>query len=139
VAKGTRLQATAYALAAGAAGSGRYLYLRPDADQAEVAVAADDAAFADAFTASAATALAAWDAGALFPRLEHAASQREPSRCQWCEVSEACLRLDSGARLRLRRWVQEGERSGGSEAERALRALWNLDAGVAGGGPEGDR
>jgi hypothetical protein len=138
VGRGTKLQATAYALAAAYAsghGAGRYLYLKPDARHAEFAVDAGDAAFAAAFSDAVATALAAWDAGAFFPRLEHADREQEPSRCQWCEVSEACLRLDSGARLRLRRWVREGDGGGeASAAEAALRDLWLLDSGRGGDG-----
>jgi RecB family exonuclease len=138
VARGLKLQATGYARAAGEGGEGRYLHLRPDAepDAAVAAVAAGDAAFQAAFDGAAATSLAAWDAGAFFPRLEHADQPREPSRCQWCEVSEACLRLDSGARLRLRRWVEEADAAG--DAERALHDLWHLDAATGSDG-EGER
>jgi hypothetical protein len=138
VRQGRALQSVAYLLAARAAGAGeargRYLYLRPDADPeaAEYAVDAADAAFATAFADTAAVLFAAWDAGSFFPRLVDTAGEKEPSRCQYCRVAEACLRGDSGARRRLHRWAS-GATAGG-EGEGAFLAVWNL-ADAGGGDP----
>jgi len=54
------------------------------------------------FESSVATLVAAWDHGAFFPRLVNAERDKEPERCSFCSVSEACVRGDSGARGRLR-------------------------------------
>jgi RecB family exonuclease len=144
VAQGQRLQAVGYALAAAAVlgdaagGSGdrvegRYLYLRPeieDPEAASFAAEAGDPAFAAAFRGAVATLLAAWDAGAFFPRVVDPSGQEEPPRCAWCEVAEACVRGDSGARLRLHRWNAEHAEAGGaaSGAERAHHRVWELAA-----------
>jgi RecB family exonuclease len=146
VAQGQRLQAVGYALAAAsllgdAAGhgtriEGRYLFLRPeieDPEAASFAAGAADPAFAAAFRDAVATLLAAWDAGAFFPRVVDPSGQDEPLRCAWCEVAEACVRGDSGARLRLHRWNAEhaeAAEAGGaaSDAERAHHGVWELAA-----------
>jgi hypothetical protein len=132
VREGRNLQATAYQLAGeaeagGAAAVGRYLYLRPDADprSVEFAVGGDDPAFAERFAATARAAFAAWDAGGFFPRVVDTAGEKEPVRCSFCRVAEACLRGDSGARRRLHGWASEaGE--GDGEAERAVLGVWRL-------------
>ncbi|HEX6202521.1 MAG TPA: PD-(D/E)XK nuclease family protein [Thermoanaerobaculia bacterium] len=131
VREGRNLQATAYhlgaAAASGAAALGRYLYLRPDADPrtVELAVGADDPEFADRFAATARAAFAAWDAGGFFPRVVDPAGEKEPARCSFCRVAEACLRGDSGARRRLHRWASEAA-APGSDAERAVLGVWRL-------------
>lgn len=148
VREGRNLQATAYQLAGEAATGGepavgRYLYLRPDADprSIEFAVGRDDPAFAERFAATARAAFAAWDAGGFFPRVVDTAGEKEPVRCSFCRVAEACLRGDSGARRRLHGWASEaGE--GGGEAERAVLGVWRLadaegeDEAAAGDGGE---
>ena len=134
VGEGRSLQATAYQVAAGGGGeaaSGRYLYLRPDADprSSEVLAAGDDAAFAARFAATARAVFAAWDAGGFFPRVVDTAGERTPTRCSYCRVAEACLLGDSGARRRLFEWASGGERPTGAAegaAEAAARGVWRL-------------
>lgn len=109
---GTHLQAVAYAWGTGGDAVGRYLYLRPDREPApegfELAVAAGDAEAGEAFAAATATVLSAWDAGSFFPRLALPdGDHKEPGRCKVCQVAEACLRGDSGSRLRLVAFMDE--------------------------------
>ena len=140
IAAGRKLQAAAYALAEGAA-AGRYLFLKPGlaADAREFEVTAADREAATAFAAAARAALGAWDAGAFFPRLVLPDENKEPPACRWCAVAEACVRGDSGARLRLFEWANrraggdggEGDADGASAAERggaeeALLTVWEL-------------
>ena len=66
----------------------------------------------------------AFDRGSFFPRLIDPATGNEPRRCQVCEVKEACIRGDSGARRRLEHWVADAKP--GSDDERALLNLWRL-------------
>jgi hypothetical protein len=133
IAGGRVLQAAAYAMGAGGrAAEGRYVFLRPDLedDIRELAVASDDPAPAEAFRGAVRAVLSAWEAGSLFPRLERADAPEEPVRCGFCEVREACVRGDSGARRRLARWAAAPEEQplASSNAEAALRRLWNLGA-----------
>jgi hypothetical protein len=125
VRQGERLQAAAYRLAsAPEATAGRFLYLRPDLDDARRSLEAGpdtDAAFREA----AGLVLRAWDLGTLVPRLVDAQG-REPRACGWCEVAEACARGDSGARSRLRAWAarrDEASAESGSDVARALLEL----------------
>ncbi len=146
VRSGERLQAAAYALAGGdPRDRGRYLFLRPERDENDperaVPVGADDAELAKAFQRAAGATLAAWDRGAFFPRLVEPEQDREPARCRWCAVAEACLRGDSGARRRLREWAaaavaEEGARAEEPEPERALIGVWRLPARSAAAGGE---
>ncbi|MCZ6507369.1 MAG: PD-(D/E)XK nuclease family protein, partial [Acidobacteria bacterium] len=138
VARGERLQAVAYALAAGQAGdSGRYLFLHPETENdrgvRDVRIGADDAELESAFTTAAGAALATWDAGSFFPRLVQPDRDEEPKRCQYCAVRDACLRGDSGARRRLREWMEKRQqrflaRSELSPAELILLTSWRLPA-----------
>lgn len=125
VASGTLLQAVAYRRSAGPGAIGRYFYLKPEAETREFAVEEEaevDAAFDRAVSAG----LAAHAAGSFFPRVVDPAGQKEPRRCEYCEVAEACLRGDSGARRRLFEWAARGEAEGGTD--RALLAVWKLAA-----------
>ncbi len=129
VRRGSALQAVAYALAGGRGAEGRYLFLRPDVETeaAVAAVAEDDAEFAAAFAAATSAVAAAWERGAFFPRLEEPDGGDEPRRCSSCEVRDACLRGDSGARRRLASWAAAhtgAERL--ADAEAALLAVWRL-------------
>jgi hypothetical protein len=121
IAQGTALQASVYAAAAGAAGQGRYLHLRPDlpAEVRELAAPGEPERFATVVG----TLLAAWDLGAFVPRLRGPANDQEPITCQNCDVKEACLRGDSGVRLRLGEWATSAP---DTDVERAARALWRL-------------
>lgn len=128
--KGTHLQAFVYAIAAG---EGRYVALKPDfqSDENRVySVLGDDRAAQSAFDSARDALLAAWDAGALFPRLVGSAGRRENPVCASCEVSAACVRGDSGARLRLGLFVRRAptELGAASELERAARRVFDLHA-----------
>jgi ATP-dependent exoDNAse (exonuclease V) beta subunit len=129
VARGYQLQAVAYALAAEAAGAGdaegRYLYLDSDPTLPRVfACRAGDADFAREFERAVGTVVGAIDRGSFFPRLAEAESGEEPRPCQHCEVNEACLRGDSGARTRLAEWSRSGAAL--SPPEQALLRVWHL-------------
>ncbi len=137
IAAGKRLQAVAYALAEGAA-AGRYLFLKPGLPEEtrEFPVGAGDAEATAAFVAAVRAALAAWDEGAFFPRVVLPDENKEPPACRWCSVAEACVRGDSGARLRIFEWAgrrHDGDGSGGTADggasapdEAAVLGIWNL-------------
>jgi hypothetical protein len=135
MARGELLQAAAYALGGeqctqmGAVGS--YLNLAPDtADEARSSeVDSEDAELTRVFTNSVNAVLAAFDFGSFFPRLIEPSSDAEPYACQSCQVKEACLRGDSGARRILERWAKGAAKAGAKEhspAERAALRLWEL-------------
>ena len=109
VRRGTHLQAVAYLLGSEGESMGRYLFLRPGLDdgQRELAVTTADQDFVEAFAAASEAVLAAWEAGSFFPRLVELDGRKEPGRCGFCSVAEACLRHDSGARQRLYEWTVE--------------------------------
>jgi hypothetical protein len=101
LARGQGLQAAAYAVGSG--GIGRYLFLKADVDE-ELGVLeapADAPGLAAAFTAAVAAAVAIWREGRFVPRLVEPGTDVEPRACETCEMSDACLRGDSGARGRL--------------------------------------
>ncbi len=132
--QGTLLQAAAYLLAAhGERAEGRYLYLKPDLDDREArehAVTTEDREAAEAFAHAVSATLAAWDAGTFFPRVVDAAGRNEPARCSYCAVAEACLRGDSGSRLRLFEWTEKARREAVplDPAQSALLRVWRLAA-----------
>jgi hypothetical protein len=131
--QGTLLQSAAYLLAAhGEPAEGRYLYLKPgllddlgDPEAREHAVTTEDREAAEAFANAVSATLAAWDAGAFFPRVVDPAGRNEPARCAYCGVAEACLRGDSGARLRLFEWAGNPDPG---PAQEALLRVWRLAA-----------
>jgi hypothetical protein len=136
VRRGERLQAVAYALAAAvlrspAEARGRYLFLGDGLEVREFEVRADDSTLANAFHEALRTSFAVLDAGSLFPRLLEPDGSG-PKRCEMCDVREACLRGDSGSRLRLEDWAKaKGEGIAAvpaSPAEQAAFALWQLRA-----------
>jgi hypothetical protein len=119
------LQAAAYALVAGKAGRGRYLFARDDLEpeRAEVAVRADEELARD-FDAAVVTIARAWRAGAFVPRLTKPGNAEEGEACASCRVSDACLRGDTSARLRLAVWRDAGRDDAPPlVAARALLAL----------------
>ncbi len=122
---GLSLQAAAYAFAAGEGAEGRYLFLKPDlASDARVAIVrGDDDERRRVFERTVGTLLDAYEAGAFFPRLLSAKLDDEHDHCQYCEVADACVRGDSGARARLADWVR-GD-STGTDPDPAQR-LWRL-------------
>jgi len=48
----------------------------------------------------------------------------EVAACRTCELRPACLRGDSGARMRIAAWAEVAR--AGSELERSALALWHL-------------
>jgi hypothetical protein len=132
VRKGSHLQAVAYLLGSQAESVGRYLFLRPDLDpeQRELAVGRGDEEFVKAFETTVAAVLDAWTAGAFFPRVVEPNGRDEPGRCGFCSVAEACLRGDSGARLRLFEWTERARETAPAipavPAEEALLKVWRL-------------
>ena len=69
-------------------------------------------------------ALDRWEADAY--RLVVPEGEREPRRCQSCDVAEACLRGDSAARARLLAWRAQVSSRPSDAAQRALLDLWPL-------------
>jgi hypothetical protein len=135
LARGTWLQGAAYALGRqeGIA-AGRYLFAKETipADAAELRVPRDAADLREAFGRAVAPVLGAWHAGSFVPRLVGSDGRAEPRQCEWCAVSDACLRGESGARRRLLRFV-EGARPAPekrSELERALLEVFDLAGGT---------
>lgn len=127
VRKGTHLQAVAYLLGSEGESKGRYLFLRPglDDDARELAVTTADEDFIAAFAEASAAVLATWEMGSFFPRLVERDGRKEPARCGFCAVSEACLRYDSGSRQRLFEWTDQDLAAVAPE-ERALLQVWRL-------------
>ena len=141
--EGKLFQAPLYALAtAGGDGWGRFLFLDPNFehgdDRRALSVGADDREIIEAFGQAARTAVAIWDHGAFFPRLQQPEKEDEPTACGYCQLAEACLRGDSGAKGRLAGWAtthadERPKSKGPAKALTALLDLWHLPA------KEGDR
>ena len=116
VRQGSALQAVAYLVAARERTerdvTGRFLFLREDAEPAwrEYEVGRADADFIGAFEETVRMALAARDAGAHPPRLVEPAKDEQPEACRWCEVATACQEGETGARRRLREWLERAAR-----------------------------
>ena len=108
IARGSKLQASAYARAMGDAGSGRYVFLKEKTveDARIFSVTASEAVPARLFDESLATLLAAWDGGTLFPRLLGKDTVQTNRSCAECEMAQACLRGDSAANRRLADFVK---------------------------------
>ncbi len=128
VRKGSNLQAVAYLLGSDGESKGRYLFLRPglEGGERELAVTNSDQDFIEAFAAASEAVLAAWETGSFFPRVVELDGRKEPARCGFCSVAEACLRNDSGARQRLYEWT--GEAAEARPEEMALLRVWRLGA-----------
>jgi RecB family exonuclease len=121
------LQAVVYAASARGA-EGRYLFLKPDDDgcrEGRVVVGAEG--LPQRLEAALAAVFDAYEEGALIPRLRLAREDTENSECRRCDVKEACLRGDSGARGRLARFMEGRDPLQGSRALRAATALWQLE------------
>jgi RecB family exonuclease len=108
VASGRRLQAPLYAHAAG---EGHYLFLKEDTedDCARVVVRRDDEELTSRLHGALEALLDAWEAGVFPPRLLDPSLASEGAACAWCDVADACLRGDTGSRMRLARWLTKGE------------------------------
>jgi RecB family exonuclease len=136
--EGGLLQAPLYALATTSSdGQGRFLFLDPDFeppdDRRELAVGGDDRKVIETFEQTARTAVAAWDHGAFFPRLQRPDKDDEPIACEYCQFAEACLRGDSGAKGRLANWAathadDRPQSKASGKALTALLDLWHLPA-----------
>jgi hypothetical protein len=132
VAAGERLQAAAYVHGAGEGSLGRYLFLRPDLDDDSrtIIAPARDGQLRATFESTLRALLRAWDQGTFLPRLVEPDEDAEPPRCRSCRVAEACLRRDSGARARLRRWSEaiqaDAAKKGLAESDGAFLGLWSL-------------
>jgi superfamily I DNA/RNA helicase/RecB family exonuclease len=125
---GTHLQGVAYHLSGDAVG--RYLFLRPDVKARVFAAGPEDRTLDEAFAAAVRAVLAAWDAGAFFPRVVDPTGRKEPGRCKTCEVAEACLRHDSGARLRLFEWADRLRGTPGRDESRPYNPRRPEDVGA---------
>lgn len=124
IANGALLQGAVYAsLRPGA--EGRYLYLdaTKQGDAPFLALTADgevQGALGEALAA----VLGARDAGAYVPRLLDIKEDQEPRTCERCEVKQACLRGDSSATGRIRRFLEgNGATSQGAPQHAAARLL----------------
>jgi hypothetical protein len=128
VRRGNNLQAVAYLLGSDGESKGRYLFLRPglEGGERELAVTNNDQDFIEAFAAASEAVLAAWETGSFFPRVVELDGRKEPARCGFCSVAEACLRNDSGARQRLYEWT--GQAAEARPEEMALLRVWRLGA-----------
>jgi len=124
---GTHLQAAAYAASReDPPARGRYLFLNPDLedDLAKAVLDHEQEAVKTIFPATAGALLGAWEAGVFYPRTEDPGG-KEPNACKWCDVAEACVRSDSGARLRMREVVGRAEEDllAGRDVRRDLEQL----------------
>jgi superfamily I DNA/RNA helicase len=133
IAKGEALQPVAYALAAGAGGSGRLLFLDPELAGREEAASyvarREDESVVEPFERATRALFAAWDAGSFLPRLLDPKLEKDGDACRWCEVGPACLQNDTTSRRRLRGWVEQHAGSGEADlapAERAALAVFRL-------------
>jgi RecB family exonuclease len=129
VAAGRFLQAVAYRMAGG--GEGRFLFLGDDLepDAVEFKATGEDAMLSAAFERSTRSVLDAWEAGVFAPRLVDYGLEKEFAGCSRCEVSQACLQQDSGARARLVRWIEARDaRRRRFPGEDEMLAWWDLQA-----------
>lgn len=111
LAEGDWLQLPAYARArARRPVEGRLLFLKPDLEddrrEALFAAPADGTNQDLGERAVWQTLFDAWDQGAFLPRLLDKSLEAPYKECAYCEVRVACLQGDSGARLRLERWIR---------------------------------
>ncbi len=125
LARGTHLQAWAYARATG---YGRYVALSPAIeDDANRTFPIDEGTTGaqEAFEKAWRALLAAWDGGALFPRLLRGDGHTVNPACATCEVALACVQGDTGARLRLAHHVAR-DPAGVTGNDALVRAVWDL-------------
>lgn len=124
--RGELLQSMTYAAGAEHAGAGeavgRYLYLRPDSDADKAAVELSPwSAHAEPYAAALHAIVEGWSEGAFFPRLIDPVKDTEPDACQYCDVAQACLVGDSGARRAML-----AHTAAGGGASPAMKRLWEL-------------
>lgn len=115
--RGVDLQPAAYvASLGGASASGRFFAVgdADDGDDEERIATLDESSETElaAFAETVRRAAAALEAGRLPPRLVDPSGFDSGPACRWCEVAEACLQGDSGARRRLRDWTADRRTDG---------------------------
>jgi RecB family exonuclease len=127
IAQGRRLQGPAYARSAPFVREGRYLFAKEGVadEHARVAIAREDAAAAEAFEAAASALLDAYELGAFPPVLLGAGRSGAARACASCDVAEACLQGETGARRHLAAWLarHDEESEALPPAARAAHAL----------------
>lgn len=127
IGQGKRLQIAAYAGFDGGAAEveGAFLFARPELapEHATVSVSASDADARDHFERAVTVGLDALAAGSVPPRLLNGKLNAENSACEHCEVAEACVRGDSGARRRYADWIAKSEGDAAIKSASALIAL----------------
>lgn len=131
LAEGDWLQLPAYARArAGRPVEGRLLFLRSDLEddrrEALFAAPAGGTALDRSERAVWQTLFTAWDRGTFLPRLLDRTLEAPYKECAYCEVRVACLQGDSGARLRLERWVRARLAQAAAASDEAEEAAWQL-------------
>jgi hypothetical protein len=130
VAAGAYLQAPTYARVAPTA-EGRFVFLDAAARSTLFEVRGDDDEMLATYMGVMTAAVTALERGAFLPRLVDARGD-VPRGCGYCEVREACLQGDSGARARLRAWAEQATApsEGGTQddLDAAARALFALRA-----------
>ena len=136
IARGDRLQLVAYLLALGdRPGRARYLFLGPATPEAarEIALGSDELD-RKLVRAVLSALFGAWEVGAFLPRLLEPDLRQTFSECAWCEVREACLQGDSGARRRLEEWAGRAGEPSPEGHDGAVAAWWRLRAAGGEGG-----
>jgi len=112
VRKGKALQAIAYARSDPSFNTeGRYLFLDAELDEAcrDWSVSSEDEDLEKIYEEAMRLIIEGWDSGFFLPRLVEPGTDKEPSRCDYCGVAEACVRGDSGTRGRIMRWVEKAQ------------------------------
>jgi hypothetical protein len=133
IASGEWLQAPGYVQLARDAGFeavGRYVFLAPDAEPDAPRVfeiASGDLDAATHFDSAIYALLAAAQRGVHAPRLFDRKTDAEPDLCRTCELKTACVRGDSGARGRLREWLDARAAALAEDPERELARLSPLE------------
>lgn len=132
VARGTSLQPAIYVAAfGGRPATGRLIALAPDGEPPPPVAQLDESdtgALAGAARAVG-IAAAARAAGRFLPRLVDASGDARGPACRNCELLEACIQEDSGARGRLARWaaaIRDQVRAPSDDGEHAEAALFLL-------------
>jgi hypothetical protein len=127
VRKGTYLQSAVYA-ASNDGASGNYIFCNPDRTPGrsmDRSTQESTDTYGLALDQSLKAALGTIRDGLFFPRVVKPNKDAEPDACAKCDVKEACIRGDSGARTRLKKWA---DRTYADEATRdtSFQRLWRL-------------
>lgn len=122
---GVLLQAAAYAVGSG--GRGRYLYLRPDAEDDCAEFVFNATEIEDRLHAVGRHLLSSWESGVMPPRLEQPDGHPN-ANCDYCDFKACCIHGDSGARRRL---TALAATDADSPEAAVLHNIWNLPQAVA--------